>query len=148
MKNIILEARTHHHVVSVVEVSARVTATRSVHTYRVFNCSRIAWPVVRKNPRLGDVYGDHEVRVVREVDITWGATTQAKADKKLDDLLQYAIAVAQAQQDKDLDAIKAIDWNVRMEDGEPLPILIDRRPIRRLEKAKVRVRYSLTGLAC
>lgn len=44
------------------EVSARVTATRSVHTYRVFNCDRIAWPVVRKNPRLGDVYGDHESR--------------------------------------------------------------------------------------
>lgn len=146
MKNIIMEATTHHHVVAVVEVAARVTATRSTHTYRVFNCDRIAWRAVRHNPRLGDVYGDHKVRVAREVDITWGATTQAKADKKLDELLQYAIAVAQAQHEKDLDAIKDIDWKVRM-DGGPLPILIDRRPIRRLEKAKVRVRCSLTGLS-
>ena len=70
MKNIILEATTHHHVVAVVEVAARVTATRSVHTYRVFNCDRITWRAVRHNPRLGDVYGDHTVRVAREVDIT------------------------------------------------------------------------------
>ena len=63
-------------------------------------------------------------------------------------LLQYAVAIAQAHQDKDYQAIRDIDWNIRLPGRESLPILIDRQHIDRLWKAKVRVRYSLTGLAC